>query len=331
MKATERLLAATVVMLMAALLAVGCDRGTQSGSYPSKPIEFVVHAAPGGGSDIFARTMADIIAKNKLVPVSISVVNKSGGSSAMAKAYLAEKPGDPYFWMTATTSFQTSHITGGSPLGYKDFTPLGVFGEDTQAILVPADSKWKSFKELMDDAQKNPGKINWGGSSVGNDDHILMYRIQKATGVKFNYVSHKSGGEVMAAILGGHVDMASANPGEAAAQIEAKKLIPLAVASDKPVPSIPNVPMLKDLGVNVKHTQMRGLVAPKDIPKEAVAWLDGMFGKLVKTADWAKYLKDNDVIDTYAPSAEHAKLLEEEYKMLDGVLTEVGLKKELQK
>lgn len=326
MNGGQRLLVAILMMVVAGLAMVGCGRAAQA-TYPTKPIEFVVHAAPGGGSDIFVRTMTDIIEKNKLLPVSISIVNKPGGSSSVAKAYLAEKAGDPYYWMTASSSFQTSAVRGQTKLGYKDFTPLAGFASDFFVVLVREDSRFKSFRDLIDEARKNPKKVNWAGSSVGNDDHILMYLVQKLAGVEFTYVSHQSGGEVMASLLGGHVDLASANPQEAAGQIEAKKVRLLAASSDQRIATLKDVPTLKEQGVDLVWTQFRGLVGSKDMPKDAVQYLDGLFKKVADTSEWKKYLRDNDLIEKFMASEEFGKFLAEDYQRYDEIMGSLGLKK----
>ena len=117
--------------------------------------------------------------------------------------------------VTAVTSFMTTPLMGLTPVGLKDFTPIANFAFDEYMLMVKADSKYKSMKDIVADAKANPKKITVGGTQLGSSDSICTYLLEKAACVQFNYIVFNSGGEVNAAVLGGHVDMMVANPGEA--------------------------------------------------------------------------------------------------------------------
>jgi hypothetical protein len=156
-----------------------------------------------------------------------------GGGGAIAFAYVAGKKGDPHVWLTATTSFLTTPLLGKSKYTYKDFTPLANLAYDDFFVTVKADSPYKTMKDLIDDAKKRPGQIKTGGTYAPGTDALISHMIEKAAGVKFNYIPFKRRGEAMIALLGGNLDMFYPNPGEALAQLEAKKVRILAVASEK--------------------------------------------------------------------------------------------------
>ena len=272
-----------IVPLFSLLLMPG---DSQAQKFLTKPIEFVCHAGVGGGSDIMARMMQTMIEKEKLCPQPVAVVNRAGGGGAIAFAYVAGKRGDPHFWLTATTSFLTTPLLGKSKYNYRDFTPLANLAYDDFFITVKADSPYKTMKDLIEDAKKRPGDLRTGGTYAPGTDALISHLIERAAGVKFNYIPFKSGGEAMIALLGGNLDMFYPNPGEALAQVEAKKVRVLAVASEKRLAAAPNIPTLKELGINAAFQQVRSIAAPKDLPPEAVRYYEELFRKLADSKLW---------------------------------------------
>jgi putative tricarboxylic transport membrane protein len=292
----------------------------------TKPIEFVCHAAVGGGSDIMARMMQAVIEKEKLCPQTVTVVNRSGGGGAIAFAYVAGKKGDPHFWLTATTSFLTTPLLGKSKYTYRDFTALANLAYDDFFITVRADSPYKTMKDLIADAKKRPGQIRTGGTYAPGTDALISHLLEREAGVKFNYIPFKSGGEAMVALLGGNLDMFYPNPGEALAQLEAKKVRILAVASEKRLEAAPDFPTLRELGINVAFQQVRSIAAPKDIPQEAIRYYEELFHKLADSKLWKeKYIKENMLTWDYKNSAETRKLWEGNNESCTRIMKEMGV------
>jgi putative tricarboxylic transport membrane protein len=296
-------------------------------AYPEKPIEFVTHSAPGGGSDIYARRVADMAAQQKLFPVPLVVVNKSGGSGAVATAYVATKKGDPYMIFATTTSIYTTLAKGEVKVSLDDFTPICALIQDPNILTVGTNSPYKNVKEFIAAAKKKRKGLNQGLASIGATDHILAHRIEKATGVEFNIVSFKQGSEAFTALLGGHVDFGLGNPAEMTGQMEAGKLRALATCTEKRLPYLPNVPTLKEEGIDVSFAQIRGIWGTKNMPKDVVQYLETTFQKLTKTDSWKKYLEDELVLDTFMGSAEYGKWLEKEMKNFTQDMNALGLVK----
>ena len=246
------------LFLVVSFVAVGAGNALGAGNYPEKPITLIVQSSAGGGSDIFARTLAAAIQKEKLLPQPIVVENKPGGSGGIAYAYVAGKKKDPYYILTATPSFLTTPLLGMTPVGLKDFTPIANFAFDEFMLMVGVGSKFKSLNEIVAYAKANPKKITIGGTQFGGSDSIAIYPIEKAAGVQFNYIVFNSGGEVNAALLGGHVDMASTNPGEALELYKAGKVKILGVLSEKRLAVAPEIPTMKEQGINALFVQNRG-------------------------------------------------------------------------
>ncbi len=293
---------------------------------PEKDVEFVVHAAAGGGSDIQARIMEKVIKDEKLYPKNVAVVNKVGGSGAVAFAYVASKKGDPYIWLTATTSFFTTPARGQVPLDpVKDFTMLARLSDDNFTVVVKDDSPLKSMKDVLDAAKAKPKGLKWGGTNVGSDDHIFTMLLSKATGTEYNFISLASGGEVLTNLLGGHVDIASANLAEVLPQVQAKKVRLLGVGMDKRLPKYPDIPTLKEQGINMSYTQTRMIAAPAGLPAGSRESMAGMLKKMTESKGWKEYVDQNDQVDTFLAGAELDKFVASFNGQIITLVKELGL------
>jgi putative tricarboxylic transport membrane protein len=295
---------------------------------PSKPVEAVVHTGPGGGSDIFARAIADIMEKEKILPQRLQVVNKSGGNSATAMAYLAEKKGDSHTIGFFTGVWVTNPLTTAeAKVMVSDLSPIVRLVLEPAVVAVKADAPYKSMKDFVEAAKKNPGQLKQSGGSVTGRDNLVRLVIQRATGSKWLYVSFPSGGERIANLLGGHVDMMVIEPQEAGEHIRAGNMKVIAALTDKRLPSFPDVPTLKEQGIDVPVIpQARGVLAPPGVARDVVQYWEGVFDRFHKTEAWKKYLEQNQFEDGYLKGAELNKFIESLTIQMRDVLKEAGAK-----
>ncbi len=314
-----------VLLFVVFCLAFWGGNALGAGKYPEKPVTIIVHGSAGGGSDIFARTVSSGFQKDKLLPLPIVVENKPGGSGGIAFAYVAGKKKDPYYLLTAVTSFITTPLIGLTPVGLKDFTPIANFAFDEYILMVNAKSKYKSMQEIIADAKANPKKITVGGSQLGASDSICAYLIEKAAGVQFNFIVFTSGGEVNAAILGGHIDIAISNPGEALELSKAGKVRLLGVFAEKRLAGAPDIPTMKEQGIDALYVQNRGLVAPAEIPADARKVLEEAFAKYMKTDIFKKYLDENMLTPAWMDGETFGKWLEAERAKYAIILKDMNL------
>jgi putative tricarboxylic transport membrane protein len=321
------LTAVPIVTAIAAQSGTAVPNVPASNWKPDRPVEFVVQAAAGGGSDIFARTLAKIMATEKIVTVPINVVNKPGGSGAVAYSYLRTKRGDPHVIATATSSYLTTPIQGHSPVTYKDFTNSAVLCVEDYVAVVRAESPYKTLKELVEAARKKPNGIRIGGSSVGSSDNIIENRLEKAAGIQLNYIVFQSGGEVNAALLGGSVDMASPNPSEAAQLITAGRLRPLAMFSPERLEKWPNVATAREQGFNVTLEQHRGVVAAGGLTKDQELFWQNAMVKLFQSPDFKKYMSENGLRPLLKVGEDSDKYVAEQNQFYTEILTELGIAK----
>ena len=295
---------------------------------PSKQIETVVHTGPGGGSDLFARAIAEMLQKEKLISQRMQVVNKSGGGPAVAMAYLAEKKGDTHTVGFYTGVWVTNPLTTvEATVTLKDLTPITRLVLEPAVIAVKADSPYKTVKDFVEAAKKNPKQLNQSGGTILSRDNLMRLLLQKATGAQWNFISFPSGGERLSNLLGGHVQMMVIEPQEAGEQIRAGNLRVIATLTEKRLAALPNVPTIKEQGIDVPLIpQARGMLLPPAAPKEVIAYWEGVFDAFVKTPTWKQYVEQNQFEDAYLKGAALNKFIDALKDQMREVLKEAGAK-----
>ena len=315
----------TLCMALAALTVVAAPAYAFK---PTRPIEVVVHTGPGGGSDVLARAVATMIEKERLLPVRMQVVNKTGGGSALAAAYLAERAGEPHtigfftgVWLTSPLTSAEARVT------LRDLTPIARLVLEPALIAVKADSPYRALGDFIAAAKEHPGQLKQSGGSVTSRDNVVRQLLQKATGARWAFISFPGGGERIAALLGGHVNMMVIEAAEAGEHIRAGNMRVLAQVSEKRLAAFPDVPTLKEAGFDVPAVpQVRGVVAPPGIPAENVAYWEDLFRRLTRTASWRKFLAENQFEDGYQNAADLAKFYDAFTDRMRAILQEAGVK-----
>ena len=315
----------TLCMALAALTVVAAPAYAFK---PTRPIEMVVHTGPGDGSDLLARAVATMIEKERLLPVRMQVVNKTGGGSAVAAAYLAERAGEPHtigfftgVWLTSPLTSAEARVT------LRDLTPIARLVLEPALIAVKADSPYRALGDFIAAAKEHPGQLKQSGGSVTSRDNVVRQLLQKATGARWAFISFPGGGERIAALLGGHVDMMVIEAAEAGEHIRAGNMRVLAQVSEKRLAAFPDVPTLKEAGFDVPAVpQVRGVVAPPGIPAENVAYWEDLFRRLTRTASWRKFLAENQFEDGYQNAADLAKFYDAFTDRMRAILQEAGVK-----
>ncbi|WP_119309072.1 tripartite tricarboxylate transporter substrate binding protein [Cohaesibacter haloalkalitolerans] len=305
-------------LVVAAILPV------KAADFPTRGIEFVAGYGPGGGHDTMLRSMAKIIRETKLVDASINVVNKPGGGGATSLGYLSSHAGDGHYLMAATSSFITTPLTADVGLSYKDFTPIARLGIDPTLLVVPSSSPIKSLDDI-----KNAGRVlNVAGGGRGQIEHIATIMVSEAMGVKLNFIPFQGDGEVASALLGGQVDFAMINPGAVSEFIKSGRMTAIAISTEERAEMFPDVPTFKEKGYDVVASVFRGVVAAKDIPAEAKAYLTDLVERLQATPEWkTQYLQPNGIIAGYLDADAFAAYLEQTNNIYQTNLSNLGLLK----
>jgi len=322
MKNTLRLLAVSM-MAGAAVVSAPVHAFT-----PERPLEFMVHTGPGAGSDVFARAVQGLLGKTKLVSQTIQVSNKAGGGGLVAMSYLGEKKGENHLVAVFTgVWFVNPQIRSNAKFTMSDLTPIARLILEPAVMTVRADSPYKTAKDFFDAAKANPGKLKQSGGSISGRDNTIRQLLMKASGADWQFISMKSGGERVAALLGGHVDMFVMEPSEAEEQIKAGKIRVLATLMEKRIPSMPNIPTINEQGFKVPEVpQARGFVGPPGMSADAKAYYVDVLTKLHATKDWADFIKENRYEDGFLTGPALDKFVSEYTQTLRGILKDAGVK-----
>jgi putative tricarboxylic transport membrane protein len=276
-------------IVVAAVLGAACSSSPSTGRYPSQPIELVVPFQAGGGSDTLARTIQAIITEERLVPVPINVVNRTGGAGAIGLAYVASKKGDTHTLMTTIDTVLAVPLQPAyAGPSYRDLSIVAVLALDDMLVVVPAKSAFHTIEDLVAHAKANPGKVTLATNAAGGEDHIFGGMIERATGAKFTYVHTRGGAEAMQNVMGGHVDVAVPNPSETLGQLQGGLVRALAVASAERLKVLPDVPTLKERGIDVEYRMFRGIAMPAGVPADVVSYWNDVLAKVTQSDRWTR-------------------------------------------
>jgi putative tricarboxylic transport membrane protein len=321
----NKLFQMTVVVLLVILASV---IGGQAAEWkPSKPIEFVAPYAPGGGSDVLARSIASVIDAEKLSPVPLLVVNRAGGNGLVGTTAVAQQRGNPLTLLTFISGQASAPlVAGGGSATFRDLTMIALLAIDEQLIVVKTDSPLKTIEDVVAAARQRTLTI--GGTGTGQEDQMCNRIFEKAADIKLRYVPFNSGGECITAVMGGHVDMIWANPGEFIPQWEAKMVRPIAIAKETRIPELPDVPTFKEKGYNVTFKMFRGISAAPGIPPEAAAFYENMMKRMSESPRWKEgYLKRYMLSPAWMSSKDFTQFVGQSEELFKVILKELGLLK----
>ena len=275
------------LLLALVAMAVGVIGGPADAWEPKKPIKIIVGFSPGGGTDLVARTL--VASSQEFFPVPLVVVNKPGAGGTLAADFVSRAKPDGYTVLVAGGSESTS-VPNHRKVSYSLDNFQGVLRCIRSRIYIVShkDSGITSISDLKAKATANPGKLSYGSSGQGTLYHSTMLLTSKALGVDMRHVPYKGGAPMMAAMLGGHIDITLAGPEEAAAQYQAGKINLLSLASQSRLDTFKDVPTLQELGFDVYVENQKGIVVPAGTPDDAVKYLHDTFKKGLDSKVWKK-------------------------------------------
>jgi putative tricarboxylic transport membrane protein len=308
-----------LAVLMSGALGAGVCTTANAQAFPTRSIELVSPTSAGSGTDIYARALAEIVLREKLLPQPFVVQNRTGGGSLVAYNYFQSKKGDPYVMLAATGTVAIMAARADVNIGLENYTPLALFAVDPQVIMVGADTPYKTVRDLAEAARKAPDTIVAAITNpVGSGRQVIHYLEKLAPGAKFKFVTFKGGGEAVLSVAGGHTHFTTENLSEGLAMVEAKKLRPLAITSLSRLPQMPDLPTAAEAGYKMDVGTLRGFVYTAGVPKEAVATMEKVLERAYKSSIWQEHAKRNYYENRYLAGAEYTKLLAqrvEEYRV----------------
>ena len=299
-------------LLLAACLALPLSAHAQKYSAGSD-VTVVQGFQAGGGSDALAQLVQPYLAKE----LGVTFINRyqPGATGAIAWTGLAKQtaPDGKTVSITNTPMLMTNYIMNPTmQYSIDDLTPLANIVTDPGVIVVGKDSPFKTAKDFLDAARAQPGRVTVGNSGVGGDDFFSVIMIEKATGLKFQQVPFAGDGPSWAAALGGKIDASANNLGITYPQVKAGNLRVLAVFTEKRVPELPDVPTMKELGINVVAGSSRGYSAPKGMPEAAQKEFLAAMERVINNPDFKRDAATRAMVIDYKPGAEYAKFLKEQ-------------------
>lgn len=318
------------VLLAMSLVLAACSSESSSGDefeFPTKDIEIIAPATPGGGWDATARAMQKIFSDEGIIEENINVVNKPGGGGEVGWQYLKEQ--DAHHFAINSSLLITNNLLGQSDLTYQDFTPLAILSTEWISVAVAPDSEFNSGIDIMQQLKDDPTSLNIAvAPSLGNNDHLAFVQAAKEYGVdvtQLEFMIYESGGDVVTALLGGHVDIATMSVSEAKEQHLAGKLKMVAVGSDEPVEGLEEVQTWTDQGIELVFPHWRGVMGPPDMSEEEIAYWDEKISEMVATEAWQELLVNNEWSPLYKNSEETLTFLEEQTVNYEQLLNDAGL------
>ncbi len=322
----------SVCVAIISLLLLMPSHGTAadpSAGYPSRPIDFVAPSAPGSPFDVLNRLISSIIAKEKLLSQPLVVLNKPGSGAAVGMAYVIERKGNPHLLLAmATTTLLCTPLTEKLPYNYKSFVPISNLVSEGSVLSVRSDSPYKTIDDLIAEARKRPNQLNQGGASFISAESLMGKSMQKAKGVKWNFISFAgSEPEALVNLLGGNVDFIITTVLGIADHVTTGKLRVLLAASDTRYPEFPDVPTFKEAGFGEPFMTYRGILGPPNMPDYAVKKIEPVFRKVMETDQFKKYMRDRIMNPAYMPTNEYGKFLDKMNDRWKEALTEIGLLK----
>jgi len=323
MKLTKIAVAAATTTALALTAACGGGSTADSGNYPSEDMEWTIAFGPGGGNDIMARTIVDVIQKDDMYPENIVVENREGGSGATGWGYLLGQSGTGYGISTTSGSFITTPMQADTGWTYDDFTPVGLLASDNALLLTSGKSGIDNFEDWVAYA-KDKGKVVVGGIGTINVDYILHQMIADAAGYEIEYVPYNEEGQVQTSLLSGALDAMVSNPGSILGQIEAGEMNPLLFTGPERLEGLPDVPTGEEKNIADLPSMPRGLILPPDAPEEAQEWWIDTMKDVVATEEWQAYLDENYLVEDVRWGDDFTSYLDDTSSSLEKQLDEVG-------
>jgi putative tricarboxylic transport membrane protein len=307
----------------AAALALAVQSGSASAQdwKPTKDVEFVIPFAVGGGADIMARVIHKVMTEEKLVPVPVALVNKPGGGGAVGIGYMsASRKADPHTLVLVNGTTQITPILTPDAKTLTEVQPVMNVMLDDFVFFVKGDAPWKTAADFVKDAKAKPPKT-YNFSTGGTTDVMAVTILAKTTGTELNMINFNSGGEALTALLGGHVHASLGNPLEFMGHLKSGAVRAIGVFRDNRFALLPDVPTMKEQGINAPNFQMwRGVGIPKDAPAAAAKYWEGVMQKVAASAQFKAYLKDNAASEAPIAGANFVKFLDDQEKLYRDLL-----------
>jgi len=312
-----------------AAIALAMCSGAAMAGWPqdNRPVKILVPWPVGGATDQVGRMLAQPLSQALGVPVVVE--NKAGAGGVLGTQLFVKEKADGHTILLATSSTNAAAPHLYAKLGYdpvNDFTPVVSLCEIPNVMVVPTKSPWTSLKELVAAAKKEPGKFTYGSAGIGGSQHLAGAQFKTASGADIRHVPYKGSGPAAQDLIAGHIDM-MIDTGSLGS-IRSGLLRPLAVASEKRLPALPDVPTFKEAGTPMLASAWYGLMLPANAPADAVTRLNTEVNKILRNPEISAKLTAMGAIVMGGTAQEFGRFSTSEIKRYESIVRDSGAPKE---
>jgi tripartite-type tricarboxylate transporter receptor subunit TctC len=310
--------------LVLTLVALGLAT-LPSAAFPDKPIELTVLFGAGSAADLLARKLAELAAKDLGQPVA--VVNRTGAGGALGYTHVKGQSPDGYALVWNSNSVSTAYHAGNMKFDYTAFAGVAALTSEPVSLAVKVDAPWKDLRELIVHAKAHPGHVRIGNSGRGSFTHLLAVAFENRTGTKLTHVPF--GRELaVTTVLGDKIEASVQLPAEIMAQVTGRQVRVLAVSGEKRLASLPDVPTLKESGVDLTMSLWRGIAAPKETPEAVITRLERAFTQAAQSPEFRDFAARMGAVVEIRGARDFDAFLARDDKDIAALMEQIGLKKQ---
>jgi tripartite-type tricarboxylate transporter receptor subunit TctC len=310
------------VALVVALLLAGA---APAAAFPDKPLELTVLFGAGSAADLLARKLAELAAKDLGQPVA--VVSRTGAGGALGYTHVRGQSPDGYALVWNSNSVSTAYHAGNMKFDYTAFAGVAALTSEPVSLAVKADAPWKDIRELIAHAKANPGQVRLGNSGRGSFTHLMAVAFENRTGTKLTHVPF--GRELaITTVLGDKIEASVQLPAEIMAQVTGRQVRVLAISGERRLPSLPDVPTLKESGVDLTMSLWRGVAVPKGTPEPVVARLERAFVQAAQSAEFRDFATRMGAVVEIRSAKDFDAFLARDDRDIATLMEQIGLRKQ---
>jgi tripartite-type tricarboxylate transporter receptor subunit TctC len=291
------------LLVLTLVVGTACASGERE---TGRVVMLVTHSSPGGGSDVFLRTLAPHL--SRIMGANFVVENMQGGSGARAMMTIAKATPDGSMFYATTPTFIYTSLLSKPPASYTDLEPLVNIFFDPEVLYTAADSRFKTLTDVIEHARRGGGR--WGAANPASLERQVMERLKREAGVAPAVTTFEGGGDMLINVLNHTLDMGVGELQEIRGQLDAGKLRLIAVVGDERLPQLPELPTVKEHGINVSVRKFRGLAGPKGTPAAVVAAWEQAIPKLLDDPEYRKLYTANSLLPGFMPHVEYVKFMD---------------------
>jgi tripartite-type tricarboxylate transporter receptor subunit TctC len=313
------------VRVIAFVLAAVCLAAAPAAAFPDKPVELTVLFGAGSAADLLARRLAELAGKDLGQPVA--VVNRTGAGGALGYAHVKGQSPDGYALVWNSNSVSTAYHAGNMKFDHTAFAGVAALTSEPVSLAVKVDAPWKDIRDLLAHAKAHPGQVRLGNSGRGSFTHLVAVALENRTGVKLTHVPF--GRELaVTTVLGDKIEASVQLPAEIMTQVTGRQVRVLAITGDKRLASLPDVPTLKESGLDLTMSLWRGIAVPKGTPEAVIARLEHAFTRAAQSAEFHEFAARMGAVVEVRRARDFDAFIARDDRDIAALMEQIGLKKQ---